>query len=304
MRTERLDATTGTGRNVAVWRSTPDTPANTVAVLAPGFGQRMRGFGPLALFLTCNGVTVYRFDGLDHVGLSDGDIEQYSLTSQYDSLAATCDLARVTEGAATLTVIATSFAALSSYHYVAAEPSVERLICQLGVVIGRRTLAAVCGTDHADWAYEDLPAHVPIEKYDVDPRPLWRDHQNHGWLGKDATIQSLSRIRVPVVNFAAHEDEWVNAAEVHEVFKAAGDTGQREVVELPMTGHALLRNPVALQALFTEVTRLTLGLDAEAAIESPSFEEVLALRGSERELERQQRDGGETDRSRAVAKDT
>lgn len=100
MSTECFDVTTNNGRTVAVWRDSPSDNAGTgpIVVMAPGFGQRMRSSGVLALMLVYNGATVYRFDALDHVGISDGEIVDYSVTELMQALTAVVDNVRKREG--------------------------------------------------------------------------------------------------------------------------------------------------------------------------------------------------------------
>jgi acyl transferase len=295
MRTARLNATSATGRRVAVWRSVPDGPAERIVVIAPGFGQRMRSGGMLTQFLTRNATTVYRFDALDHVGLSDGTIENYHLAPQAESLATVCELVEEIDGVDAVTVVATSLAAPSTFHHVATHPAVERLVCLVGAVDVAHTVASACGTDYYGLDLADLPHRVTISNHQVDPRLMWHEGRERGWHTASSTVEALAGIQVPVTNFVAKEDDWVDTADVHEVFGAAGRAG--DVVELPMSGHTLLRNPVALSGLFTEVTRLVTGAADDAVVPAPTFEETVALRAAERELERDQQISDHSDRT-------
>lgn len=159
MSTECFDVKTKNGRTVAVWRDGPahDDATGPVVIMAPGFGQRMRSAGVLALMLTYNGATVYRFDALDHVGLSDGEIVDYSVTELMEALTAVVDTALEREGVEAVSMVATSLSALPVMHFAADRKCADNIALMLGVVNGRQTLLKVLDTDYLDWELDDLP---------------------------------------------------------------------------------------------------------------------------------------------------
>ncbi|MFE1441628.1 hypothetical protein [Streptomyces sp. NPDC058739] len=286
MSTECFDVRTKNGRTVAVWRDSPpdgDT-GGPVVVMAPGFGQRMRSSGVLTLMLAYNGATVYRFDALDHVGLSDGEIVDYSVTQLMEALTAVVDTVREREGVDAVSMVATSLSALPVLQFAAERGCADNIALMLGVVNGRQTLVKVLDTDYLDWELDDLPERVQIDKHSVDPRPIVAETRSVNWWELSATVDALSALDVPVRNFVAADDDWVDIADVRLAFEKSG-RDQDDVVEVAVSGHALLRNPVALKKLLTDVTRSVIPGEGEPLM--PSFEEIVALRGSERELERE-----------------
>ncbi|HEV8559221.1 MAG TPA: hypothetical protein VGR06_22995 [Actinophytocola sp.] len=292
MLTKTYDLRTDSGRTVGVWRSAEDPPAGApVVVVAPGFGQRMRSAGAMTLMLTRNGATVYRFDSLDHVGISDGEIHRFCITSLYESLATVVRDTCGREGVDQVTLVATSLAALPGVQFAAKEGRVNNLVLVLGVVNGRNTLRQVLGGDHFDDDIDTLPGQVLIDKHWVDPRPIHREHRVVDWWDESATINALANCANPVCNYVAVDDDWVDIADVRRVFGAAGRPNPPEIIEVALSGHALLRNPVALKAMMTDVTRSALGLAADAEVILPSFEDMVELRGVERDLERAHADG-------------
>ncbi|MFD3440627.1 hypothetical protein ACFWU3_24320 [Streptomyces sp. NPDC058685] len=297
MSTECFDVKTKNGRTVAVWRDGPadDDATGPVVIMAPGFGQRMRSAGVLALMLTYNGATVYRFDALDHVGLSDGEIVDYSVTELMEALTAVVDTALEREGVEAVSMVATSLSALPVMHFAADRKCADNIALMLGVVNGRQTLLKVLDTDYLDWELDDLPPRVHIDKHSVDPRPIVAETRVVNWWELSATIDALSVLDIPVRNFVAADDDWVDIADVRKAFESAG-LDQDDVIEVAVSGHALLRNPVALKQLLMDVTRSLIPGEGEPAM--PSFEEIVSLRGSERELERHHlvsREGGQAD---------
>jgi acyl transferase len=288
MLTETYDVATRSGRTVAVWRSAAgeETRSGPVVVVAPGFGQRMRSAGAIALMMVENGATVYRFDSLDHVGISDGDIHEFCITAHYEALAAVVEDVCAREERTRATLVATSLAALPGVQFAAKEGRVDNLVLMLGVVNGRNTLREVLDADYLDVDDATLPEQVLIDKHWVDPRPIHREHKVVDWWDEPATVTALSNCDMPVCNFVAVDDDWVDIADVRRAFGGVDRPTPPEIVEVALSGHALLRNPVALKAMMTEVTRRALALGAGDDVAMPSFEAMVELRGVERELER------------------
>lgn len=288
MLTDTYDLRTRSGRTVAVWRSAPEepNPGGPVVVVAPGFGQRMRSAGAMALMMVANGATVYRFDSLDHVGISDGDIHEFCITAHYEALSLVVEDVCAREDRARATLVATSLAALPGVQYAAKEGRVDNLVLMLGVVNGRNTLREVLDADYLDVDHAALPEQVLIDKHWVDPRPIHREHEVVDWWDEPATVTALSNCDMPVCNFVAVDDDWVDIADVRRAFGGVDRPEPPEIVEVGLSGHALLRNPVALKAMMTDVTRRALALAESAEIVMPSFEAMVELRGVERDLER------------------
>ena len=82
---DQLEGRAGAERRVAVWRTGTREAEAPVVLVAPGFARRMRHMAPVALYLASAGFKVYRCDYLDHVGLSDGEIYDFTMTTMYES---------------------------------------------------------------------------------------------------------------------------------------------------------------------------------------------------------------------------
>jgi hypothetical protein len=291
VKTERLDTHTSQGRRVAIWRSVPDAPSPDapIIVLNAGFARRMRDVGSIALCLVRNGALVYRFDSVDHLGLSDGDILNFTFTGMTESLRAAIDLTRATENRRKVVLAALSLANLAAYQLAAEDSDIVRIMAISGVVNGLRTLKKVTGHDYSEVRYEDLPERVAVLGYQIDPRPLWTDHRKADCLSFDAAVGQLTRITAAVANCVAASDPWVDIDECEQAF-TRGAGGDRMIIRLPYSGHDLGRNPVAITTILQRMTRLALGTGplryAESLpVELPRFDELLELRIAERNHE-------------------
>ena len=287
MRTERVDAQSPDRRRVVIWRSVLDErPGAPVVVIGTGFGRRMRDSGSIAHYLASNGAVVYRFDGLDHVGLSDGSIRDFCLASAFSALVATVATARQREGVDAVTLVPVSLSALAAFRYAATHDDIAGIVALLGVVDGRKTLARVFGEDYTVLPSNELPETVRFERHDIDPRRLWEECRQGGWFAASDVTASLSQVPVAVTNIIARDDEWVDEADVRAVFDQSSHAGPRRVVELQCASHGLARNPAALRLVLSELTAEVVHLERDAVCE-PTFEQLLDIRTAERRLERQ-----------------
>ncbi len=294
MITERLDTKTAQGRRVAIWRSVPEVPAagSPVVTISPGFARRMRHVGGIAQCLVANGATVYRFDSVDHLGLSEGEIAAFSIGGLDESWRATLELARRTEGRDRIRMVALSLSALAAFRIAAQDTAIESITALSGVINGRATLQEAVGTDWSVVPEEELPARVKVEGHEVDPRGIWRDNQRSGFLRVERTVSDLRRFGGLVANFVASGDPWVDVEECESVFRQAA-AGQRSIIRLPYSGHDLGHNPVAMTAMLERLSTITLsGLDTVAAppVVLPTFEELLDVSVTERRREAEERE--------------
>jgi len=244
----------------------------------------MRHSGVIALYLVANGAVVYRYDALDHVGLSDGGIESFTLEASFESLRAAVETATHCEATDHVTLLPLSVASVAAYHLATGDSRIDRLVCMSGVVDARATFHRVMGEDYFAWNLEDLPHRVQFEGHEIDPLPMWHEERRIAWYGLEATRQALAALSIPVVSILGLGDEWVTVEEVRRVFDAARG-GPRLVVQLPHVTHSIGRNPVALRAVLGELTRLVLDLPEGAELIEPSFEDMLDLRALERQRE-------------------
>jgi hypothetical protein len=282
--TDRVEIAAGDGRRVVAWRS-HEAPAGggpgRVVVVAPGMGRRMYHAGVIAQYLAANGAVVYRYDALDHVGQSDGDMEGFTVQALVDSMRAVVEHAAGAEPGSRLAVLPVSIAAVPAFHLAAADAGIARIVCLSGVVDLKATLARSLGEDYSLWREEDLPERIRVEGHQMDPRILWHEERRTRWYDVEATSEALARTPAPVVNVIGMADEWVALEEVRRVFGVAG-AGERLVVQLPHVTHSVGRNPVALRVVLGAVTRLVLELEEDRDLAEPSFEEILDLRAAER----------------------
>ncbi|WP_394821162.1 hypothetical protein [Pendulispora albinea] len=277
------------GRNIAVWAlesTSQPTPPRPI-VLAPGFARRMDHLGPLAVYLAHNGFTVYRYDSLDHVGLSDGTMLDFSMSAGLESMDAVVDWVRARHAVPEVGVIAMSLMARVAYQLASRHPGIAFLLLAVGVVNVRRTLHAVWNHDIAGTPVEALPTYVEFEGHYIRSRGFWTDAQEKDWWSVEGTVRALQAVDRPLACFASPEDEWVDASELERVFSSAR-AGSRRLIHLERSSHDLGRNAAVARVFFQRTTATALELSGLAAgsIREPAFEQIVEQALVERRLER------------------
>ena len=208
MATAKIDAELPDGRRLALWRSC-SSGGGRVAVLVPGFGRQMRRLGGVALYLVANGFVVYRLDPVNHVGLSEGDIDRFTISGVLDSITAAQKAIATREGTQRVSIVAMSLSAVPVLRFAASGPSTAQVALLAGVVNGWATLERALGHDYSAVPFDELPSTIRFERHKIDPRPMWLDNREHGWLSMERTIEDLREFKGPVANFTASEDDWV-----------------------------------------------------------------------------------------------
>lgn len=280
------------GRRIAVWHDRPEEERHRPILIANGFARRMSEMSSLAAYALANGAPVYRFDALDHVGLSDGVILNYTLTTMQQSLDATLGFIAGAEGGRPVSLIAISLSAVPAILSAADSSMVASLACLVGVVDARRTYERVLGADYLSWPYQEVPETVQFERHDVDPRGFWREHDRTRVADAGLLQAALTRLRAPILNMVGLEDEWVTLEEVRRAFTAPGG-GKREIVELTHGGHEIARNPVALRIVMRHIIAWTLYGKNVETVREPNFDEIADFRVADRERARAHATKGE-----------
>lgn len=293
MTVDEHEIETPTGDQIAVWKMAGDGDVQSVPiVLVPGFGRRMRHVAVIARHMAANGFTVYRCDLPGHIGLSSGDITEFTMSRAFAGIHAVVEHVRQEEDVSPISVVAMSLSFRIAVRLAAVDPEIARVVGLVGVVNPRRTLSQVFDEDLFARKPSEWPDYAQFERYKIASVPFAPDFVENGWLEMDRCVEELAKVLCPVVNFCGRNDEWVQIDEVRTAFAYGG---QRAVVEMPNVEHELSRNPVAVNALLRELTVRAGALDGEertlasfaTTIKDLSFDEMAAQVVFERRRERE-----------------
>ncbi|HET9627216.1 MAG TPA: hypothetical protein VFP84_37910 [Kofleriaceae bacterium] len=271
------------GRRIAIWTTAPrEGPVHPMPlVVGAGFARRMHHFSPVAMWGAHNGFFVVRYDPVNHVGISDGEMWNFTLSESCESLRAAVDWTYERTGQA-VAVVATSLTARMAYQVAAETDRVARVITAVGVVHVQRTLAKVFGQDYAT---DPVPLAVFEGKEINGPRFLADAHEKNWW-SLASTIHFLQRARQPITTFIGTEDDWVDPADVNAAFSDAPG-GPRRILSLERAPHDLSRDPAVARTFFLlMLEELLAACDVTTKPVDPPFEALMEQSLVERRIQR------------------
>jgi len=123
---------------------TSDLP---VVIIAPGYGQTAADYAALGHFLAHHHIRVLRYDHTNHLGQSEGELQQTSLGSMQADLFKVIELVQHTWASAPIAVIASDLAARAALKIAGQSPSLTLLVLINLVVDLQATLLTVHAHD-------------------------------------------------------------------------------------------------------------------------------------------------------------
>jgi hypothetical protein len=273
------------GQRLAVLVAEPEdaTLRHGVVVIAPGYERRMHHYAVFSEVLVSRGISTVRFDLSDHIGASDGEIADLTMTSIAEDVRGALDFAVARFAGAPVVVLAPSLTARAALRVLHGPgESVAGAVLLLPVVDVEATIAQAAKSDLiAEYRREELDPQALYRVVDHDISCAFpRDVLQAGWPGLEATSAEVSRATVPLRSIVAERDDWVKSADAVAVL-ARPDS---HLTVLEATSHDLAHNfPVMRQVLSvaTGYIEELLGL-APTDLELPVFDEILATLRAER----------------------
>ncbi|HET8579920.1 MAG TPA: PilZ domain-containing protein, partial [Nitrospiraceae bacterium] len=245
------------GQRISVYHDHPLEglpPGAPLVIISPGYGETKKEYIALAYYLAINGFQVLRYDHTNHVGDSEGDIVQTTLTGMKQDLSALLGYAKRTWPTSHIAVVATSLTGLVALKMVTQDSSVELLVLLTPVVNLRATLVAVHQEDHIDAYLRGIRLGVMnVLGFNVNADRFLNDAVKEGYTDLQTTIKDAQRIHTPVIFFAADHDLWVNVEEVKKVQAALSPTTLSHLYLVPEALHSLRENPRKARSVFRQI---------------------------------------------------
>lgn len=273
------------GRKVAVWTlcSNHHDKQSIPIVIGSGFARRMHHFTSLATYAVHNGFFVSRYDPVNHVGLSEGDIWDFTLSDSLESLRAAVDWTCEYTGSDQVIVVATSLTARVAYELAAQNHHIAAVITAVGVTNIRDTFSKVFKADYS--SFDELPDYLEFEGRKIGPGVI-QDAQVHEWWSLERCIETLKRVEQPLINFIGSDDPWVNSDDIHKAF-STGDGGPRKLLTLERAPHDLGRNAAVAQTFMTHLMEELFTLNrVQGTPTAPPFDVITQQALLERRIQR------------------
>lgn len=262
-----------------------------VVLIVPPYARTIRDMFFAGLYLIRNGFRTIRYDSTNHIGASDGDIFDYTLSSTLQDFTSVLATVRSRYPKASLGVFATSLGARIAFRALA-EEKVGLLVSLVGVVHVQDTLRRVLGRDFVEERLnERLTTNIcEVLGYSVG-RQFIEDIVRADWYSRESTTKEVAACGFPVVDISTEQDDWTHLPDVNAVFAGNGNCNPRELFVIPGSSHHLEKNPsaarLALVQAIASLKRYVTGEEVEnAEIRCPNFVELVRKNKHERHLEK------------------
>jgi len=132
----------------------PLAPETPIVIIAPGYGQTARDYSALSYYMAHHRLRVLRYDHSNHVGLSDGELQNTTLRGMQADLAKVVEYVHHTWPTSRIVVLASDLAARAALKMAVQAQPVDFVILVNPVVDVGTLLMAVHGHDLvADFRY-------------------------------------------------------------------------------------------------------------------------------------------------------
>lgn len=268
-----------------------DRESRGLVVLPPGYERRIHHYAALSYVFVKHGYATLRFDLRNHVGFSDGEVADFTLSSLADDIAAVLQYSQQQDSTEPHYLVAPSLAARAATRALARGATATGLIVLMPVVDMRYTLAQVSGEDLVlKWEMggeTDASRLYLISKNEVKAA-FGQDAVEQDWGGVSQAQADIIVIECPIFVVAAEQDEWVKAKDVTVAFSGASDW-PRECTIIEATSHDIARNLPVMRLLL----KLTVqGVNGLAGIDEipqiPDFKDLVDVITTERRWAKEQ----------------
>ncbi len=249
-------------------------PRGNVLIIPP-FAVNAHSLFLFSYYFQANGYNVYRFDGINSVGLSTGTMENYTLgqlekdTSQViDSLLADSGLP--------LTILTQSLSFPVGLKYSTYAESISKLISIVGVVDVKDTVERVSEKSLDPYVLKEpsAPKYLTVFGHDSIAQDFVDDIIKNSMSNVQDSISHFVKTNVPVYMISAKDDEYVNYEDVLKCRDLIEKNGK--LIEVPDAGHMIGRSLFIMKKLAAIAIECALGEEwAEAGIDLPKLTDVV-----------------------------
>ena len=220
-------------------------------ILAPRYGETKKNSLQLAYTLVVNGFKVLRFDQSNHIGESDGTMDQFTLSGAADDIVAAVRYVDSFCEPEEIALVALSLSCRRGLRACAMEPRISRLINVVGMVDMDSTLQAIYKRDFfgelssgAEWRMVDILG------FEIDGKHFHDDLLESDMKTLSGTLKDAAEVKIPVLHLSAENDRWVLYSDVEQVIAKCANG---RILKVPDVGHEINENTQALQFVFQQL---------------------------------------------------
>jgi SAM-dependent methyltransferase/esterase/lipase len=224
-------------------------------IVLPGYGGTKTDVLAESYFLAKNGFQTLRFDYTDHVGESDGDIYQTTLSKMKDDIKCSLDYLCHRFRPTSIGAVASSLSARAMLRASREDHRISLLLNIVAIVDLRKTLFAIYQEDYLKRV--ECGLHVDamdVLGFQVDAESFLRSAIEDRYEDLETTMEDLRYIDAPSVFFAAEKDAWVELNDVRRaVYATPGKRKDLHIFDGAM--HELHENPSVWRELLRQIVR-------------------------------------------------
>jgi len=250
----RVEWPTGDGRRIVASHdsSLESYPGAPHVIIAPGYGETKTDYVTLAYYLAANGFHVLRYDHSNHVGESDGEMSEATLSSMNQDLGTVLDYANRTRPTSPIVVIAANVTGRIALKRLAQDHRVALLVVLTGIMDLQAALRAHQEDSIVTFLRSAGLGTTNLLGLNVDGDRFLSDAIKESYADLLTTIEDAKRLRTPALFFAAERDPWTQLDAVKKVL-ASLQTHAGQLYLIPEALHRLQDNPRQTLALVRQV---------------------------------------------------
>ncbi|HEU4684660.1 MAG TPA: PilZ domain-containing protein [Nitrospira sp.] len=209
----------------------PDTP---VLIISPGYGQTARDYVEFSRYLAHHRLRILRYDHSNHIGMSDGELQNTTLRGMQTDLAKVVEFVQHTWPAARIVVLASDLAARAALKMAVHHP-VDLLLLVNPVIDVGDLLLKVHGHDLvADYRYGLRRGISNLLGLNVNLDQFVGDIVAGRLTDLASTLEDIRLLRTPlaIISSPQHSSSPLPASDLPHAFMAALGT-QTRMVSIP-----------------------------------------------------------------------
>lgn len=248
----RVSLPNACGHTIKAYHDFPtgvDLSTMPVVVLAPGYGETKRDYLTLAYYFSSNGFHVLRYDHTNHVGESDGEHYDISLTSMKNDFQAVTQYVATQWPTQPIIGVAASLASRIMLKAEVENSSVSLLISLMGIVDVQQSLAIVHQEDlFAGYLDGNFPESANVLGFNVS-NVFLQDALENDFATLESTLRDIQSLSTGVILVSAGKDAWVDQHAIQTVSHVLG-SGLVHHQIVPESLHRLQENPKVAHATY------------------------------------------------------
>jgi len=220
---------------------------NYFIIIPPAYGETKRDSLKLSYYLTKNGFNIIRYDATDHIGESQGNMVNATLSKMNGDLISTIDFVQNIFGIKQIGVVGTSLAVRVAIKAAAEDKRIKFLLGLISIVDLRSTLKAIY---HQDIIGEIIQSHYKgktiddIMGFEVSINFAFSAIKER-YHDLETTKEDMRKINIPVVLIHAKNDPWIDLNDVKSTLDFSLNS-DKEFIVIPNAMHQLNENPEAV----------------------------------------------------------